>query len=83
MHITHARIYYVRYTYIRLKWYYYHCAVQVFQKGRPVLPTLQTCGEQANTKSLRESMGESTGKKAVMPRGKYNSYTQKQYGYGC
>ena len=34
MHTTHARIYYVRYTYIRLKWYYYHGAVQVFQKRK-------------------------------------------------
>ena len=27
---------------------------EYFKKGKPVLPTLWTCGEQANTESLRE-----------------------------
>ena len=51
-----------------------------FKKGGPVPPTLQTCGEQANTEALGESSGEPAGKKAVTPRGKYNSYTQKGNG---
>ena len=45
-----------------------------FKKGRPVLPTLRTCGEQANTEALGESSREPTGKKAVTPRGKYIEY---------
>ena len=49
----------------------------LYEKGRPVLPTLRTCGEQANTEALGESLGEPTRKKAVTPQGKYNSYTQK------
>ena len=52
-----------------------------FKKGGPVLPTLRTCGEQANTEALGESSGELTGKKAVVPRDKYHSYTQKGHGY--
>ena len=45
-----------------------------------MLPTLRMCGEQANTEALGESSGELTGKKAVTPRDKYNSYTQKGHG---
>ena len=52
-----------------------------FKRG-PVLPTIRTCGEQANTEALGESSREPTGKKAVTPRGKYNSYTQKGHGWG-
>ena len=43
-----------------------------FKRG-PVLPTLRTCCQQANTEALGESSREPTGNKAVMPRGKYNS----------
>ena len=78
MHTTHVRIYYLQYTYI---WSgtIIVALYEYFKKGRPVFPTLRTCGEQANTEasSWRVLSGELTGKKAVMPRGKYNSYTQK------
>ena len=50
-----------------------------YERG-PVLPTLRMCGEQANTETLGESSEEPTGNKAVSPRGKYNSYTQKGHG---
>ena len=53
---------------------------EYFKKGGPVLPTLWTCGEQANTEALGESSGEPTRKKAVMPRDKYNSHAQKGHG---
>ena len=40
-----------------------------FKRG-PVLSTLRTCGEQANTEALGESSREPTGNKAVTRRGK-------------
>ena len=65
MHTTHARI---RYTYvwsgtIIMALYKY------FERG-PALPTLRTCGEQANAEALGESSTEPTGNKADTPQGK-------------
>ena len=48
-----------------------------FKRG-PVLPTLRTCGEQANAEALGESSSEPTASKAVTPRGKYNSWLRAE-----
>ena len=58
------------------------------KKGGPALPTPRTCGdsclsrkdiEQAN-KEVKRTLGDlnQSGKKAVTPRGKYNSYTPEE-----
>ena len=65
MHTTHVHIFI--YNTHRSEAVLLMALCNYFKKGGPVLPTLRTCGEQANTEALRESSGEPTGKKAVTP----------------
>ena len=57
-------------------------ALYKYFKRRPVLPTLRTCGEQANTEALGESSREPTGNKAVTRQGKTIATRRKGTGKG-